>query len=213
LVLTPLRTADGAVLPVVRGWVAESADTDPPPMGEVRLTGYLQVSEEAGSGVADGRTDAISSAELLNVWQGPIWTGYLVLVSSDPPQSSELALLDPPRRPGSGLNVQNLAYAVQWWVFGLFCAALWVRLVRDEAAGAPRAGRQTAAAGTPLGAPAERAATVAITTAPITTASDPTASDPTASDPTASGPTASDPTAGEPVDEPVSTTPRDDASG
>lgn len=138
LVLTPLRTADGAVLPVVRGWVAQDADADRPPAGRVDVVGYLQVSEEAGSGIADGRADAISSAELLNVWQGPIWTGYLVLASSEPAQASSLALLDPPRRPGSGLNVQNLAYAVQWWVFGLFCAALWVRLVRDEAAGAPR---------------------------------------------------------------------------
>ncbi|WP_019136409.1 SURF1 family protein [Cellulomonas massiliensis] len=147
LVLTPLRTADGAVLPVVRGWVARDADADAPPQGAVDVVGYLQVSEEAGSGIAGGRTDAISSAELLNVWQGPIWTGYLVLSSSDPAQASSLALLDPPRRPGSGLNVQNLAYAVQWWVFGLFCAALWVRLVRDEAADDPRPGQ--AAGGPP----------------------------------------------------------------
>lgn len=148
LVLTPLRTADGAVLPVVRGWVAQDADADRPPAGPVDVVGYLQVSEEAGSGIADGRTDAISSAELLNVWQGPIWTGYLVLASSEPAQAPSLALLDPPRRPGSGLNVQNLAYAVQWWVFGLFCAALWIRLVRDDAAGEPRPGQ--AADGPPI---------------------------------------------------------------
>src|SRR5699024_9467410 len=41
LVLTPLRTADGAVLPVVRGWVADPADADPPPAGIVHVTGYL----------------------------------------------------------------------------------------------------------------------------------------------------------------------------
>ncbi|WP_230685068.1 hypothetical protein [Cellulomonas sp. JZ18] len=46
-------------------------------------------------------------------------------------------MLDPPTRAGTGLNVQNLAYAAQWWIFGLFAVGLWWRLVRDEAAGRP----------------------------------------------------------------------------
>ncbi|WP_273653943.1 SURF1 family protein [Cellulomonas fimi] len=141
LVLTPMRvpgaSADGgdAVLPVVRGWVAAPSDADAPPTGPVDLVGYLQVSESAGSGVRDGETDAISSPELLNVWGGPIWTGYLVVASSDPAQSPDVVLLDPPRSPGAGLNIQNLAYAAQWWIFGGFAVALWWRLVRDEAEG------------------------------------------------------------------------------
>lgn len=140
LVLTPLRVpgaagGEDAVLPVVRGWVAAPSDADAPPAGDVDLVGYLQVSESAGSGVRDGRTDAISSPELLNVWGGPIWTGYLVVASSDPAQSPDVVLLDPPRSPGAGLNVQNLAYAAQWWIFGGFAVLLWWRLVRDEAAG------------------------------------------------------------------------------
>ncbi|GCD20986.1 SURF1-like protein [Cellulomonas algicola] len=141
LVLTPLHVpgagSDGgeAVLPVVRGWVGSPADADAPPAGVVDLVGYLQVSEAAGSGVHDGQTDAISSPELLNVWGGPIWTGYLVVASSAPAQSPDVVLLDPPRSPGAGLNIQNLAYAAQWWIFGGFAVALWWRLVRDEAAG------------------------------------------------------------------------------
>ena len=135
LVLTPLTTTDGAVLPVVRGWVATPADADAPPVGTVDVTGYLQASEQAGTGVADGRTDAISSAELLNSWGGPIYTGYLVVSASDPAQSGSVALLDPPTKPGAGLNIQNLAYAAQWWIFGAFAVLLWLRLVRDEARG------------------------------------------------------------------------------
>lgn len=135
LVLTPLTTTDGAVLPVVRGWVATPADADAPPAGNVDVTGYLQASEQAGTGVADGQTDAISSAELLNSWGGPIYTGYLVVSSSDPAQSDSVALLDPPTKPGAGLNIQNLAYAAQWWIFGAFAVLLWLRLVRDEARG------------------------------------------------------------------------------
>ena len=46
-----------------------------------------------------------------------------------------MALLDPPTKPGAGLNIQNLAYAAQWWIFGAFAVLLWLRLVRDEARG------------------------------------------------------------------------------
>ena len=143
LVLTPLHVTPGtegtgpggAVLPVVRGWAADEAAVDRPPAGTVDVVGYLQVAEQAGPGVVDGRTDAISSAELLGVWGGPIYTGYLVVSGSDPAQSPDLALLDPPSAQGAGLNVQNLAYAAQWWIFGGFALALWLRLVRDEARG------------------------------------------------------------------------------
>ncbi|WP_426592969.1 SURF1 family protein [Cellulomonas sp. McL0617] len=147
LVLSPLRVsaADGSVLPVVRGWVADPSQADLPPTSPVSVVGYLQVSEEAGTGVADGRTDAISSPELLNAWGGPIYTGYLVVASSDPAQSSAVEILDPPTRPGAGLNLQNLAYAAQWWIFGTFAVLLWLRLVRDEARGATDDGERAPA--------------------------------------------------------------------
>ncbi|UZN02169.1 SURF1 family protein [Cellulomonas sp. S1-8] len=142
LVLTPLRvpTADGtAVLPVVRGWSA-TPDIAAAPAGDVDVVGWLQVAEEAGAPVVDGRTDAISSAQLVSVWGGPVYTGYLVVQTSDPVDPAAaggLEGLDPPTRAGAGLNIQNLAYAAQWWIFGLFAAGLWWRLVRDEAAGRP----------------------------------------------------------------------------
>lgn len=144
LVLTPLRVAsadpgaDGAVLPVVRGWVAGDGPADPlldVPEGQVTVTGYLQASEDSGEphgGQAPGTTDSISSAELVAVWGGPIWTGYAVLTSSEPAQPSGISLLPPPTRSGTGLNIQNLGYAAQWFVFGGFAVFLWVRLLKDE---------------------------------------------------------------------------------
>ncbi|MCM0639815.1 SURF1 family protein [Cellulomonas wangsupingiae] len=142
LVLTPLLvpTDEGtAVLPVVRGWTAGD-DVPSAPDGPVEVVGWLQVGEAAGDPVVDGRTDAISPAQLLTTWGGPVYTGYLVVQTSDPADPAAqagLEPLDPPTRAGSGLNIQNLAYAAQWWIFGLFVAALWWRLVRDEAAGRP----------------------------------------------------------------------------
>lgn len=159
LVLTPLRVSEdgtggeswadlsGApILPVVRGWVpadptdesaAVPADQLVPPQGTITLTGYLQASEAKGyADLPAGQTDSISSAALANEWGGPIYAGYLVVVSSDPAQDPSLALLDRPSiEGGEGLDLQNLFYALQWWIFGAFAVALWLRTVRDEARG------------------------------------------------------------------------------
>jgi hypothetical protein len=102
----------------------------------VALTGYVQASEAAATTDPVARTtDSIGSGALANIWVGPIYTGYLVATSSEPAQSSGLASLPKPVPPGGcGLNIQNLAHAVQWWIFGGFALALWCRLARDEAA-------------------------------------------------------------------------------
>ncbi|MCB7136706.1 SURF1 family protein [Cellulosimicrobium marinum] len=156
LVLTPLRVSDDGtggsswadlsgspVLPVVRGWVASPDDARAlaPPEGTVRLTGYLQASEAAGEAdLPTGQTDAVATGELVNLWGGPSYSGYLVLISSDPEQvpvsdGGPAALPRPTIEGGTGLNLQNLFYALQWWVFGGFAVLLWLRLVRDEASG------------------------------------------------------------------------------
>lgn len=166
LVLTPLRVTDdgsggeswaslsGApVLPVVRGWVADlddAADLEVPG-GTVHLTVYLQSSEQAGAAPdAEGRLPAISSAQLLTIWTGPIYSGYGVVSASAPAQSSELvALPRPVIDGGDGLNVRNVFYAIEWWIFGAFAILLWARLVRDEMHG----GRDPLAVSDPLAVP------------------------------------------------------------
>ncbi|WP_407318899.1 SURF1 family protein [Isoptericola halotolerans] len=166
LVLTPLRVSDdgtggeswvslsGApVLPVVRGWVGSStpdAAALEVPTGEVSLHGWLQASEStARTGTVPDNpggpplTRDIASSALANTWPGPIYTAYVVLTDSTPPQASAAeggpALLPRPElEGGSDVDLQNFFYALQWWVFGLFAVALWVRLVRDEMAGGVR---------------------------------------------------------------------------
>ncbi|QTE29925.1 SURF1 family protein [Pengzhenrongella sicca] len=165
LVLTPLRVTGGGaagwtgadpVLPVVRGWVedpADAVDLLEPPAGVVTVTGHLQVSEGGGQGAsAPGQTDAVSSAQLVNSWGGPIYAGYVVLTEASPAQPAGLALLGPPTLGTSdsgNYNVQNLAYAAQWWIFGGFALFLWIRMVRDEAAGDPPVSQPVAAAARP----------------------------------------------------------------
>ncbi|AEG43517.1 SURF1 family protein [Isoptericola variabilis] len=181
LVLTPLRVSDdgtgGAswaslsgppVVPVVRGWVASPEDGAglAVPEGEVRVTGWLQASEATSDApVPDNPggpplTDAISTGALVNDWGGPIYSGYVVLTSSEPGQvaaadGGPAPLPRPVIEGGDGVNLQNVFYALQWWVFGLFAVALWVRLVRDETSGGrPRTRRRGTRAGDgdPVGA-------------------------------------------------------------
>lgn len=131
--------ADAPVLAVVRGWVRDAATPLPGlPEGETTATGYLQSGEAAGIGLGadgaplpEGQTDAISVAQLAGRWGTPIYTGYLV--QSEPVPAAPLVQLDPPALPGSGFAWRNLMYAIQWWIFGGFALAIWIRSVRDEA--------------------------------------------------------------------------------
>jgi len=130
---------DAPVLAVVRGWAPDAAAPPPAvPEGESSVTGYLQSAEAAGTGrgadgelLPEGQTDAISAAQLAGRWGTPIYGGYLV--QSDPAPPAPLVQLDPPALPGSGFAWRNLMYAIQWWIFGGFALAIWVRSVRDEA--------------------------------------------------------------------------------
>lgn len=134
-------------LPVVRGWVPsnavdasgalsdEWADRARTPEQEVTLVGWLQASESTLTvSLPQGQTQSVSSAALANEWGGPMYGGYLVVSAGDEAAEAGLTMLPRPQIEGSdGLNTQNLFYALQWWVFGLFAVALWLRLVRDEA--------------------------------------------------------------------------------
>ncbi|KGM13110.1 SURF1 family protein [Cellulomonas bogoriensis] len=143
LVLSPLRVdgvagADGRapVLAVIRGWVAteDEASGVAAPVGPVTVTGYLQAGESAGDGGAGpGMTDSISPAVLVNRWGGPTYSGYLVVSEVEPAPGAVPQRLPLPTTSGGGLNVQNLAYALQWWIFGGFAVLLWGRIVRDTA--------------------------------------------------------------------------------
>ncbi|WP_228759958.1 SURF1 family protein [Pseudactinotalea sp. HY158] len=158
-VLSGLRTDGGAVLPVVRGWVAE---TDPAYLNaegtRVEAIGYLDGSQAVGDPVDGDEIGAVSSAQLVNEWSTPIYSGFIVLAESDPavPDPAGLPPLDDvavPTLSGGGLNLQNLAYAGEWFIFGGFAVLIWWRMVRDEArdlaAAAAAADDDAGAAGPP----------------------------------------------------------------
>ena len=138
-VLAAVEVADGggsALLPVVRGWVpgaqggegALAQEVPPPPAGPVELVGHLAVSQDPRglAGLPPGQVAAASSADLLNVWEGRIYAGYLV---ADAPAPGLVAV--PAPEPETGTNLQNVSYAFQWWVFAAFAVLMWLRVVHD----------------------------------------------------------------------------------
>ena len=132
LVVSPLVVEEsGAVLAVVRGWAPDAAQAAevPAPAGVAEVRGRLEPGE-AARGAGDPTT--ISPAQLVNRWGGPMYSGYLVLEEVSPAQEPGLELVPAPE-PATGFDLQNLAYALQWWLFGGFAVLLWLRMVRDEA--------------------------------------------------------------------------------
>lgn len=137
---------DGAIMPVLRGWLPEAEvmapklegggtpqeiDVPEPPQGSTTIVGMLSSSEAAGSEVlAEGQREAISAGELANEWGTPIYSSYLVL--EDPtPQQLRLAP-SPVEEMDAGINIQSLGYAVEWWFFAVFAIVFWAKVYRDD---------------------------------------------------------------------------------
>jgi cytochrome oxidase assembly protein ShyY1 len=147
-VLTPLRTADGRAVAVVRGWAPSepgasggSGVSGVPgvPGGEVSVTGRLQAPESSGSGGAvagglpAGQLGTISPATLVNVLPYGVYDGW-VAADSVPDGLTTVPTVQPEGGDGLSLRAfQNLGYTLEWFVFAGFVVFMWYRLVRREA--------------------------------------------------------------------------------
>ncbi len=132
----------GAVLPVVHGWVPDSASLErlADLQGAAEVMGRLLPSEapEAQRPV-QGEVPTLSTAELINRWDVPeIYSGFVV--SFETSQGGQPVALEAPLEPVSvgpqpqdtPLNWLNIFYAVEWFVFAGFAFFLWWRLVADD---------------------------------------------------------------------------------
>jgi cytochrome oxidase assembly protein ShyY1 len=139
-VLVPLRLADGSAVPVVRGWVASASDpAAAAPVGDdVQVIGLLQPSEPPSqrapgqsSGLPADQVERVAVAELVNRWPYPMITGFVVQQSQSPATGPAPVPLPAPTM-DSGIDLQNLSYAIQWWLFACLGLFFWWRLVRDD---------------------------------------------------------------------------------
>ncbi len=126
-VLTPLRTADGALFIVDRGWVPTGNDTDSPdhvpaaPSGTVTVVARLKASEPA----IPGRTavgDQVGTIQLSVVKQklgtDAVYTGAYGLLDSQKPSPATAptpTVTEPPTQ-DEGLH---WSYMIQWIIFAL----------------------------------------------------------------------------------------------
>jgi cytochrome oxidase assembly protein ShyY1 len=141
-VLTPLRTADGHAVAVVRGWAPGSPSGAAPPAaptGEVTVVGRLQApegSDTAGAiagGLPAGQLGMINAATLVNVLPYPACNCW---VAADSAPAGLTAVPTTQSSGGEGLTVrafQNLGYTMEWFVFAGFVVFMWFRFVRREA--------------------------------------------------------------------------------
>ncbi|MBG0828177.1 SURF1 family protein [Planomonospora sp. ID67723] len=138
-ILTALDLGDGTSIPVVRGWVASAEDpATAVPEGRVTVTGRLQASEPTDSvrrvrQVPQGQVQTVSSAELINLWRGvKLRDGFVIATAQTPPPAvaARPVPVVPPTTEGV-LTWRNLAYAAQWWIFGLFAVFMWWHFIRD----------------------------------------------------------------------------------
>jgi cytochrome oxidase assembly protein ShyY1 len=121
-VLVPLRTASGVLLLVDRGWLPSgrtSARPDvvpPPPSGQVEVITRLRPGESPSDQTAPpGQEVRINIPAIAADLGEPTYQAYGVLAQETPePAIAPQALT----RPSFDLG-NNLAYALQWWVFAL----------------------------------------------------------------------------------------------
>ena len=146
-VVTPVITASGSAIPVVRGWAPSGEDAPPAPDGPASLVGLLQPSEDTGASDGDTHDDVIpelSITDLLPRAPYDLYGGYAVatdrrLRSGDAASTgmAGLEVVKPAHVPGADAStgLRNLLYAFQWWIFGAFAVFVWWRWVQEDVLG------------------------------------------------------------------------------
>lgn len=139
-VLVPLRTDDGRVFIVNRGWVPPGDDQPEPdvipaaPAGEVTVVARLQAGEPAprsGRSAPEGQVPTIhlpTIAEAIGQPEATITAAYGLLVSEDPAPATRPSAPTPPSEdPGP-----HLSYAIQWILFAIMGFAFIWYMIRTE---------------------------------------------------------------------------------
>jgi cytochrome oxidase assembly protein ShyY1 len=141
-VLTPLRTP-AAVLLVVRGFVAQQPDGDPPasvtapPAGSVTVRGRAQTGESGAdepAGIPAGQLRTINPTDQAGRLGSPVYDGYLTLDAGAPGTRGLTAIPAPSlsNPAGGAVEPQHFAYIIQWYLFALLALAAPVVMARAE---------------------------------------------------------------------------------
>lgn len=136
-ILTPLRTTDGEIFIVNRGWIPTgSTQDDPdhipePPTGTVTVTARLKPSERTvpGRTAPEGQIATIHLPSFAERLSGQtVYTGAYGLLRTESPASEHGELTAKPEL----TEGNHLSYAVQWIIFAVIAAIGLVYGVREE---------------------------------------------------------------------------------
>jgi cytochrome oxidase assembly protein ShyY1 len=136
--VTPLDIQGGATLLVNRGWVpttnsgSSSTELPAPPTGEVDVVGYVR-ADATGRGieVEDRSTRAISSLEIGEGLDRPVYRGFVEAASEEPEPTEAIERVELPDL-GEG---PHFFYGLQWWFFGALAVFGFGYLMWDERRG------------------------------------------------------------------------------
>ncbi len=134
--LTPVFVDGGHdALLVVRGWAPSITALPQVPSGPVSINAVLQPGEVGGASFdpTSRRIGSVRIPALTNVLPYDLYSGYAISSTSSVSAGLELAI--PPAVGVSWtVGLRNLAYALQWWVFGAFAIFMWWRIVTESVA-------------------------------------------------------------------------------
>jgi hypothetical protein len=125
-VVDALQLADKSVIAVVRG-----CGTGRPGSGHATVTGVLQPSEDSGLIAFAHGKPAVTTEALVSALGLTAHDGYLVAVPADAALEQVTPILDKPVSVPP--HWRNIVYVFNWLIFAVILAAMWVRVVRDEA--------------------------------------------------------------------------------
>ncbi|MFQ4150054.1 SURF1 family protein [Arthrobacter sp. LAPM80] len=131
------------VIPVARGWAPTPDNPPAAPVGTVKIDGRLLNSEgpELKKDLPAGQVDAVSSAELTNIWSVTTYSAFVISYSETLDghavgASTQAGALVPitvtATDQNSKVNWLNIFYSIEWAVFAGFAVFLWWRLVADD---------------------------------------------------------------------------------
>ena len=131
-----LQLADGSLVIVNRGFIADGSSVPPAPGGTVQLIGRLKRGQVAGTGEPsdDGSQQLtqirrVDLTALRQQFDLPVLPMYVELLQSEP---KEPATVKPVAFPTLDEG-PHLSYTVQWFIFSICVAAGWVFAVRKSA--------------------------------------------------------------------------------
>jgi len=146
--VTPLATANGSAIEVVRGWAQTREAMPSAPTGPASIAGSLQPPEGTGVSDPDPGDDVLPQMRIADALQYVDQDLYGAYVVMSPPGDG-LAMADLEALPDAGrfTAIRNLLYAVEWWFFGAFAVLIWWRWLREDVLPEPADATGSAAGG------------------------------------------------------------------